>query len=290
MKAKQLLLMAETQLKTAGTENIRFEARQLLSHITHTEPLLLTIENREIGQNEEAAFFALLERRVKREPLQYILGIQYFMGLPFEVGPEVLIPRFDTESMCEDAVHLLPPRARVLDLCTGSGALAVAVKHLRPDTEVFASDLSEKALSVARKNAEKNDVSVTFLQGDLFAPLKGIRFDAILTNPPYIPDRDIPGLSEEVKKEPLMALAGGPDGLDFYRRILAQAPRHLCENGLIWLEAGDGEADSIRELMLPSFGSTVLGRDLSGHDRWLRGQKRADGRPEKKPENNTEES
>lgn len=289
MKAKQLLLIAEDQLKTAGTENTRFEARQLLSHITHTEPLLLTVENREIAPNEEAAFFALLERRVKREPLQYILGIQYFMGLPFEVGPEVLIPRFDTESMCEDAVRLLPKGARVLDLCTGSGALAVAVKHLRPDTAVFASDLSEKALSKARKNAEKNGVSVTFLQGDLFAPLLGMRFGAILTNPPYIPDGDIPGLSEEVRKEPLMALVGGPDGLDFYRRILSEAPNYLCENGLIWLEAGDGEADRIREMMLPAFDKTVLGQDLSGHDRWLRGQKRAMGSAERKAGNSTKE-
>ncbi len=290
MKAKQLLLMAEKQLKAAGTENIRFETGQLLSHITHTEPLLLTIENREIEPNEEAAFFALLERRVKREPLQYILGIQYFMGLPFEVGPEVLIPRFDTENMCEDAVRLLPRNARVLDLCTGSGALAVAVKHLRPDTEVFASDLSEKALSTAGRNAKKNGVSVTFLQGDLFAPLRGMRFDAILTNPPYIPDGDIPGLSEEVRKEPLMALAGGPDGLDFYRRILSEAPEHLCKNGLIWLETGDGEADRIREMMLPSFEKTVLGQDLSGHDRWLRGQKRTPGSFEKEPEEITDKS
>lgn len=276
MNARQLLREAEEALRGAGIEDAAYDARQLLSEAMKTPPLLLTVENREAENGEEAAFRALLNRRMRREPLQYIMGVQYFMGLPFRVTPDVLIPRFDTEAMCEDAVRLLPRGARVLDLCTGSGALAVAVACLRPDTSVTATDLSGAALNVARLNAENNRARVTFLQGDLFAPLEGQSFDAILTNPPYIPDKDIPGLSEEVRREPLMALSGGADGLRFYRRILSDAPLFLRPGGSIWLETGDGEAPDVKSMMAPAFSGVTVGQDLAGHDRWVRGTK-ADG-------------
>ena len=270
MRAKELLKEAEKALLLTGSENARQEAGRLLSEVTGADPLLLRVEDREIGKEQEDAFRALLKRRAEKEPLQYILGIQYFMGFPFRVNPDVLIPRFDTESMCEDAVRLLPPGARVLDLCTGSGALAVSIARLRPDTRVFASDLSEAALRTARKNAADNHADVVFFQGDLFAPFEGVRFDAIISNPPYIPEGDIPSLSEEVRKEPHMALSGGEDGLDFYRRIAEEAPRHLTENGLLWLETGDGEAEKVRQLLREAFSEPVTGQDLSGLDRWVR--------------------
>ena len=270
MKARQLLREAEKLLRAAGTEDPGWDARQLLSEVMNTAPLLLSVQDREVEPREEAAFRTLLTRRAGREPLQYILGVQYFMDLPFRVTPDVLIPRFDTEAMCEDAVKRLPPRARVLDLCTGSGALAVAVARLRPDTEVTASDLSEAALRVARQNALENGARVTFTQGDLFAPLAGQRFDALLSNPPYIPDGELPSLPEEVKREPKMALGGGTDGLDFYRRIISRAPEQLAPGGLIWLETGDGEAPAVLELLRGAFTEFFTGQDLSGRDRWVR--------------------
>lgn len=192
------------------------------------------------------------------------------MGLPFYVDERVLIPRFDTESMCEDAVRNLPQGAAVLDLCTGSGAIAVAIKKLRKDVSMHAADLSADALVVARMNARQNGADVTFYEGDLFAPLQGRQFDAILSNPPYIPLGEKATLQAEVLREPALALFAGEDGMALYQRLIAQVPAHLKAGGLVYLEIGDGEEACVRHLLEAHFTQITSGCDLSGRIRYLR--------------------
>ncbi|MBO2515682.1 MAG: peptide chain release factor N(5)-glutamine methyltransferase [Clostridiales bacterium] len=272
MKARPLLKNAEERLLAAGVPDAKWDAEQLLSFVTGREPMMLRLKDDEVPPDMERAFLALLERRDRREPLQYITGEQWFMGLPFAVTESVLIPRYDTEAMCEEAIGRIPENARVLDLCTGSGAIAVAVKKARPDIEMYASDLSAEALSVAKENAAKNGCDISFFEGDLFAPFKGIRFDIILSNPPYIPAGELAGLQREVQLEPRMALDGGGDGLCFYRRIAAEAPSHLKPEGLLILETGDGQEKDVSALLRKDFDQIECRRDLSGRIRsvWAR--------------------
>lgn len=275
MNARALLKQAEQTLSAAGIPDAKWDAEQLLSHVTGKAPMLLRLENAELPAETERAFLSLLARREGREPLQYITGEQWFMGLPFSVTESVLIPRFDTEAMCEEAVKRLPGHARVLDLCTGSGAIAVSVKKARPDVEMHACDLSSSALAVARENARKNGCEICFYEGDLFAPLGNSdekRFDAILSNPPYIPAGEIASLQAEVLREPRMALDGGRDGLDFYRRIAEEAPRYLKQSGLLILEVGDGQEKDVSALLQKDFEDIFFLEDLSGRVRsvWAR--------------------
>lgn len=158
-----------------------------------------------------------------REPLQYILGETEFMGLTFHVEPGVLIPRADTEILVEKALKVMPPNARVLDIGTGSGAIAVSLARLGQAARVTAVDVSDKALEIARKNAENNGADVEFVKSDCFSALQGRKYDMIVSNPPYISDEEMQTLMPEVRQEPELALFGGGDGLDFYRRISREA-------------------------------------------------------------------
>ena len=203
----------------AAVPDPKIDAAALLCHVTGLPRIELLLRAAEPLQAEqETAYRTLLERRAQREPLQYMLGAQCFFGLDFHVDKRVLIPRSETETLCELALQRISPMGspQVLDVCTGSGAIAVVLKHERPNAEVFATDLSRDALTIAAENANRNAVSVHFAQGDLFAPVSGKRFDCIVSNPPYICSDDCLALQPEVLQEPLMALDGGADGLDFY--------------------------------------------------------------------------
>lgn len=193
----------------------------------------------------------LARRRANREPLQYLLGVAYFMDLELEVTPAVLIPRPETELLAERAIAALRehPHPIALDLCCGSGALAVSMSLEVPGAQVHAADLSPDALAVTAKNAELLGASVTLHQGDLFAAVPEIAFDVIVSNPPYIPSADCLTLQEEVRREPLMALDGGADGLDFYRRIASDAPKFLRPGGVLLLEAGFDQAEAVMALL-----------------------------------------
>lgn len=243
----------------------RLDAEWLLAEVLGISRLkMLLNKRRELTEGEAAAYEALVRRREAREPLQYILGSQSFMGFSLKTDSRALIPRNDTEALCEEALKYMRPGYRVLDLCTGSGALAAAIKKLCPGAEVTATDISEEALSLAKENAERLGADVKFVQGDLFSPLDGEKFNVIVSNPPYIPETLRGRLQAEVEREPALALFAGDDGLDFYRRIAAEAPAHLLAGGRLCLEIGDGQGDAVKALLYEEFTDIQVLNDLNG--------------------------
>ena len=218
------------------------------------------------------ALNAMLERRAGGEPVQYVLGSADFMGLKFQVSPAVLIPRQDTETLVEAALVDLqerPGSPAVLDLCTGSGCVGLSLASLAPNARVTLSDVSREALEIARRNARALGVRAELRHGDLFAAVGRERFDVIACNPPYIPAGELEQLQKEVRREPRLALDGGPDGLDFYRRIAERLPEHLNEGGAIYLEVGIGQAGDVLSLLKAALPSAATGtvRDLNGVER-----------------------
>ena len=197
------------------------------------------------------------------------------MGLTFTVAPGVLIPRQDTEILCGEALSRLRPGMRVLDIGTGSGALAVSLARLG-GAQVTAVDVSDAALSIARENARKNGVDVRFVKSDCFEALAGERFDMIVSNPPYIDAQEMAELMPEVQREPELALFGGPDGLDFYRRIAAQAPAHLTCGGWLLFEIGWKQREPVCALMRAHVGEPFACRDYGGNWRVVGAQLRND--------------
>lgn len=229
---------------------------------------------RSVTKEQFEAARAIAEKMKDGAPLQYALGSTEFFGIRLGVDPAVLIPRPETEELAEKVIEEVRSRGggRVLDLCTGSGAVAIAVAKNSP-AEVTATDVSEAACTVARANAAGAGASVKVLAGDMFAPVAEEKFDVIVSNPPYIPHGDIAGLQDKVKKfEPLAALDGGEDGLDFYRTIAREGAERLTEGGVIFLEFGEGQADAVKELFA-AFDTEVY-RDMQGKERMLRAAKK----------------
>jgi len=274
MTIRQAIVKAEQAFEAAGVPDPRTDAEWILSHVCGLDRMRMLLAGaNELTPEQEQRFSSLLLSRVQRKPLQYLLGVQYFYGLPYQVDSRVLIPRQETEELCELGIaHLraLGGTPRALDLCTGSGAIAVTLKHECPFADVSASDLSVDALALAQSNANANGAEIHFHQGDLFVPLEGRRFDLILSNPPYIPTRDCENLQAEVMQEPRMALDGGADGLDFYRRIATEAPAHLTESGMLAVESGDGETEAIASLFRAAgLCSVTIHKDLYGMPRMV---------------------
>lgn len=270
---REALHAGAARLSAAGVMEALNDAALLLSYVTGEAPLSLRADaGRELVAEDAAAYESLLMRRAAREPLQYITGEAPFMGLMLKAMPEVLIPRFDTETLCEQALQRLSGDERVLDLCTGSGALAVAIADHFSGAKVYAGDISPNAVALARQNALCCGVNITVRQGDLFMPFAGERFDMIVSNPPYIPSGDLPGLMAEVQAEPVLALDGGRDGLDFYRRIIKEAPCYLTANGWLLLEFGDGQAQAVTALLKESFEEITVYSDLNGMNRTVAGR------------------
>lgn len=267
MTIKQALDAAQETLEMCGVPDARLDTEYLLAEVLDAPRLLVLVsKEQELTDARAERFFSLVERRAAREPLQYILKSQYFMGFPFLVSPDVLIPRQDTEVLCEQALLVLSENMRVLDMCTGSGALAVALKKLMPTLDVSAADISPEALQVARQNAENNGAQVTFYQSDMFDALEHQVFDVIVSNPPYIKRGEIPSLQAEVLFEPRMALDGGEDGLTFYRILAREAGRHLTPDGAILMEIGDVQAQEASALLAPEY-DVALVNDLGGRPR-----------------------
>lgn len=225
-------------------------------------------------EEEFDRYMELIQRRSARIPLQQLTGEQQFMGLPFHVSEDVLTPRQDTEILVEEALKRVRPGARILDLCTGSGCILISLLKLGPDLEGTGSDLSEKALEIAAENAEMNKVEVSFVQSDLFFRIPGT-FDMIVSNPPYIVSAVISSLMEEVRDhEPLMALDGGTDGLDFYRRIVPESVDHLNPGGWLIVEIGYDQGDLVRSIFVDhQYKDVDVIRDLGGNDRVVLGRK-----------------
>ena len=204
-----------------------------------------------LTEEELSAFDGLRQQRLQRVPLQYLTHEQPFLGHSFYVDERVLIPRPETELLAERVIEALrrmdTPAA--LDLCCGSGCIGVSAALAVPGAQVHMADLSSDALAVTRRNAEALGAHVTLHQGDLFAAVAGLKFDLIVSNPPYIPAGECPELQPEVLREPVMALDGGADGLDFYRRIAREAPLHLTGGGMVFLEVGWDQAEAVCALM-----------------------------------------
>jgi len=271
---RQLLNDAVATLQQAGVENARLDAELMLARAAGVSRIQVITGEVAVGEAARSAYAALVDRRVAREPLAYILGVKEFYSLEFAVTPAVLIPRPETETVVAAALDVLAtrPTARVLDLGTGSGAIALAIAANAPQAVVVASDISDAALAVARHNAERLGLAgrVTFRQADCFDVRDGGAAlepcDLILSNPPYIVDREIVGLQPEIARwEPRLALAGGSDGLGFYRRIAARLPEYLAAEGRLIVEIGDGQADAVTRILRDAgFGLIECLRDPSG--------------------------
>ena len=252
MSPRELLRLLAAEMTAAGVPDADVDAGLLLSHVTGSLPLNLRMDSwSQVSPEAESAFRALCERRKTRTPLQYLTGVQSFLGRDFFVDERVLIPRPETELLAERAVEALRRSEGkcALDLCCGSGCLAVSLALGVPGAQVHAADLSPDALAVTGINADRLGASITRHQGDLFSALpEGLRFDVIVSNPPYIPAGDCMALQEEVRREPLMALDGGADGYDFYRRIAAQSPCRLNRGGTLLMEVGFDQAEGVMAL------------------------------------------
>ena len=248
----KILNWTKQYFEEKGVDSPRLDAEVLLSHILKCDRIHLYVNfDRPLVGEELSSFRQMVKARAQRMPVAYILGEKEFMGHSFRVTPDVLIPRPDTEILVEEAIRLLAEKEapRIVDIGTGSGAILLSVLKGTEGSTGVAVDLSPAALAVAKSNGERLGLAdrAEFRLGDLYAPVDGL-FDAILSNPPYIPVRDMEGLSPEVKQEPEMALVGGADGLDFYRRLIDDAPRYLKEGGIVLFEVGIGEAQDLAEL------------------------------------------
>lgn len=243
-------------LTSKGVHNARLEAEWLLCAATGLDRVGLYINfEKPLNDAELALYRTMVVRRARREPLQHILGTQEICGLDFEVNADVLIPRHDTETLVKEAMARMPHARSVLDIGTGSGCIAVALARQLPEAAVTATDISEAALQVAQRNAQRHGTAIEFLHGSLFSPLDGRRFDLIVSNPPYIPADDIAGLEPEVRDyDPRQALDGGEDGLSLYRLMIPAALEHLNRDGWLLVETGIGQADDVSELFMEAGG------------------------------------
>lgn len=277
MTIREWLKKAEDQLTRSGCPDPAIDARWIAEDtLGMTAPDLRFEGLKTLGDEETARLDKCLARRVAGEPVQYVLNRADFMGLKFYVDGRVLIPRQDTETLVESVIVELQSMRdpAVLDLCCGSGCIGISIKSLVPHAVVTMSDLSEGALEVTKKNAKELEVDVAVKHGDLFNAVKAMTFDLIVSNPPYIPASELEELQREVRFEPMTALDGGVDGLDFYRRIAESIAAHLNPKGRVFLEVGEGEAPAVLELLKNKLNCESSGiiKDLCGIERivWAR--------------------
>mgnify|MGYP000461769481 FL=1 len=274
MNYTEAFLLGMQKLKEAQLEEAQLDARLLLEEVCGTDHnTLLCHGDREVSEAEEEQYRKALEQRAVHVPLQHLLGYQDFMGLRFQVNEYVLIPRQDTEILVEEAMRYLHDGMRILDLCTGSGCILLSLLHYSNDCEGVGVDISQEALQVAAQNAELLGIKADFLKSDLYEKVTG-KFDLLVSNPPYIERKVIPTLMEEVREyDPYIALDGGEDGLDFYRRIIGGAQDYLKRGGQILMEIGSGQAKAVSELLREAgFKEIDVCRDFAGLDRVVSGR------------------
>ena len=282
----EALKNAVERLESAGVPDSGNDAELMMeSAVSQSWAKLLLNRENEMPPEEYERYEALVARRLKREPLQHILGIWEFMGFDFYCTPDCLIPRQDTELLVLTAQKAVEEmlkgttavtgdrKLRVLDLCTGSGCVIISLKKLCRDAiEAVGMDISEAALEMARRNAELNNVQVTLRQSDMFENAGDIRYDIITANPPYIETETIYGLNPEITEyEPWIALDGGEDGLKHYRSLAAGAKEYLIPGGRIMMEIGDTQGKAVSDLLKKEgYGSVEVLKDLAGLDRVVR--------------------
>lgn len=265
-------------LEKAGIENALREALMIASHITgKSESIILSDRTSPLTEDNEteAKLVEAVSRRASREPLQYIIGKWEFMGLPFTVTPDCLIPRSDTELLCETAVSRLPQNGKFLDLCTGSGCIAVAVAHHRPDVDVTALEKYHHTLDIAMKNAKEivGDDRIKFIEADVTSHLSAVgyfcgrKFDFIAANPPYVSLSEMECLEPELSHEPRHALTDESDGLSIIRAIVSVYPMFLSPDGYLAIEHGATQGEAVRHIMISKGFRPETLCDLSGNER-----------------------
>lgn len=270
---REVYTEGKNRLQKAGVQSYEFDARQLLFFVFSIDAnQYLLNQSMPLGEEEEKkvnSYFEAIQKRSEKIPLQYITGEQNFCGLDFYVNENVLIPRLDTEVLVEKILEYEEPGQRVMDMCTGSGCIAITLQKLG-GFQVMAVDISEEALTLARKNAQRNQAQVTFFQSNMFDQLSNTsKVDVIVSNPPYIESKVVDELDDEVKKyEPRLALDGMEDGLHFYRILAREGKRFLNEGGRLYVEIGFDQAEAVKELFgAQGFLDIQVYKDLAGLDR-----------------------
>ena len=272
MTIKQTLAKGTIMLKSSNIESPKLKARLLLQYILKKpRQYLIVYDNQEVDKKAQWEYFVNIEKLTKGVPLQHITHTQEFMKMDFYVDENVLIPRPDTEILVEEVIKIAQKidSPKILDLCTGSGAIAISLKKYIPNAQVYAVDISKKALEIAQKNANRLEANVKFIESNLFDKVKKEKFDIIVSNTPYIKKSDINYLSQEVQKEPQIALDGGYDGLDFYRKISYQAIDYLKFGSYLCFEIGFDQKEEVMEIIdkVEHYKGTYCKKDLCGNDR-----------------------
>lgn len=274
MTIKEAINQAVIMMKNENIDGPKNKARLLLQATLHkTKEYLIIYDNKEVTETERNLYIKNVKRLISGEPLQYITGYQEFMKLNFLVTKDVLIPRQDTEILTEEVISIAKKMQNpiILDLCTGSGAIAVSIAKYVNNSKIYAVDISTKALEIAKKNAEFNGVrnNINFSQSNLFSGLKNKKFDIIVSNPPYIETDTILKLPKDVQNEPRLALDGGKDGLDFYRKIAQNAYSFLNRQGYLCLEIGYNQRSSVQKILEEQkrYVNTYSKKDLCENDR-----------------------
>lgn len=276
MTYRELYQWGKERLSAAGIVEAGLDARILLEHVCGTSQNdLLAHGDRAMVSERQEAYQGLVAERAGRVPLQHLTGTQEFMGLEFAVDGHVLIPRQDTEILAEEVLRNLHDGMRILDMCTGSGCILISLLHYTNGCEGVGADLSAEAVALAEQNARRllgDGAQVSFRQGNLFVPVEG-KFDVIVSNPPYIRSGVVGALMPEVREhEPALALDGGEDGLDFYRRIVGEGREYLFGGGMLFFEIGFDQAEAVRGLMEHAgFSDIHVVKDYAGHDRVVYG-------------------
>ena len=269
MTFREAICFGEEKLNSAGIVDAKHDAWLLLTFICKIDRTFYYVHmDEEMEAEQVAEYKSVLSKRAEHVPLQYITGEQEFMGMPFHVNDAVLIPRQDTETLVEQALKVVRPGMKVLDMCTGSGCILISILKNIVDVQGFGYDISKQAINVAKENAKLNNVNATFERSDLFEDVSDA-FDVIVSNPPYIPTEVIGGLMPEVAVyEPMLALDGKEDGLHFYRRIVADASKYLKPNGKLLFEIGHDQGESVSSLMKEAgYQEVRVIKDLAGNDR-----------------------
>lgn len=274
MTYQEALRYGQIRLIAAGVLEVESDAWLLMSAVCRIDRNFYYVYgNEEMIKEQEKEYMALLEKRAERIPLQYITGEQDFMGLTFKVNPGVLIPRQDTETLVEEVLKAVTPSMEVLDLCTGSGCIAVSLAKFVPGAKVQGVDISPEALKVSEENARRNGVNVHFFLSDMFGQVEG-KFDMIVSNPPYIPTGEIQGLMPEVKDfEPHLALDGKEDGLWFYRILAGEGKKYLKPKGTLMVEIGCDQGKDVSRIFKDNgYCDIKVIKDLAGLDRVVTGK------------------
>lgn len=269
MTFREAMYFGEEKLNTAGIVDAKSDAWLLLTYVCKIDRTFYYVHmDEEMSSELLAEYEAILNKRAEHVPLQYITGEQEFMGIPFHVNEAVLIPRQDTETLVEEALKLIRPGMKVLDMCTGSGCILISILKNVVDVQGFGYDISKQAINVAKENAKLNNVNAVFERSDLFDEVMDT-FDVIVSNPPYIPTDVIGGLMPEVAVyEPMQALDGKEDGLHFYRRIVKDALEFLKPEGKLLFEIGHDQGETVPALMREAgYKDVRVIKDLAGNDR-----------------------